>query len=568
MNDDLHFQKLLSDEWDYRMLCDPITATLTGDHRYDDRLTHVTELDYSQQLDQMRVFRNRLDQIVRTSLQPEDQLNYDIFKRTLDDSIREMEFGGYYLPVAKSAGFHADFPELFQIMPFGSLSNYENYLPRLNAFDQLVQEYIGLMQAGIQRGFKPASSTLDGIESVVESQIVFAAEKSPLFQPFRAFPDSISGIEQARLSKEGAKAILGSVVTGYKKFLRFIIEEYKVSARPEPGVWSLPRGNDFYQHRIRMFTTLPLSAQEIHNTGMDEVHRIRAEMQGLLKNLGFNSDLKEFISFLRRDARFYPKTADELLEKTALVLKRMDGELPRLFRKLPRMPYGIKMVPEHSAPGNTAAYYFPPAGDGTRAGNYYVNTYDLSSRPFYEIEALSLHEAVPGHHLQIALQQELQNLPNFRRFGGFTAFIEGWALYAERLGLEVGFYQDPYSNFGRLSYEMWRACRLVVDTGIHSLGWTRQQAIDFMADNTSSTLLNIKNEVDRYIFWPGQALAYKIGELKISELRSKAEKTLGDRFDIRGFHDALLENGALPLDILERHMDDYIEGANSAALRT
>jgi uncharacterized protein (DUF885 family) len=280
-------------------------------------------------------------------------------------------------------------------------------------------------------------------------------------------------------------------------------------------------------------------------------------MDDLIRSVGFQGDVKAFIEFLRSDPRFYVSTPDALLKETAYVLKRMDGELPRLFKTLPRTPYGIRPIPEASAPGNTAAYYVPASGDGRTAGFYYVNTYDLKSRPLYEIEALSLHEAVPGHHLQIAFQQEL-DLPAFRRFLGFTEFVEGWALYSERLGLEVGFYQDPYSNFGRLSYEMWRACRLVVDTGMHALGWSRQQAIDFMAANTSSTLLNIANEVDRYIAWPGQALAYKIGELKIRELRARAEGRLGPLFDLREFHDLVLGSGAVPLDELERMVEEWI----------
>jgi uncharacterized protein (DUF885 family) len=281
-------------------------------------------------------------------------------------------------------------------------------------------------------------------------------------------------------------------------------------------------------------------------------------METLIHKTGYTGSFSEFIDFLRTDPRFYVTTSAALLEKTALILKRMDGELPRLFKTLPRLSYGIREIPAFSAPGETAAYYQPGSGDGTIAGTYYVNTYDLASRPLYEIEALSLHEAVPGHHLQIALQQELSDLPNFRRFAGFTSFVEGWALYSERLGLEVGFYQDPYSDFGRLSYEMWRACRLVVDTGMHALGWTRQQAIDFMAANTSSTLLNIANEVDRYIAWPGQALAYKIGELKIRELREMAEKELGPKFNLREFHDILLLGGAIPLDVLEVRVREWV----------
>jgi uncharacterized protein (DUF885 family) len=291
--------------------------------------------------------------------------------------------------------------------------------------------------------------------------------------------------------------------------------------------------------------------------GLSEVKRIRAEMEAIIRRVNFDGDFRAFVNFLRTDPHFYVDTPDALMKETALILKKMDGELPRLFKTLPRTPCGIRPVPDYIAP-YTAAYYMPPTGDGTRAGFFYVNTYDLKSRPLYELEALSLHEAVPGHHLQIALQQELEAMPNFRRFGGFTAFSEGWGLYAERLGLEAGFYQDPYSDFGRLTYEMWRACRLVVDTGMHALGWTRQQAIDFMTDHTASTALSIANEVDRYIAWPGQALAYKTGELKIRELRSLAERELGTAFDVREFHDVVLREGALPLSALETIIKNWI----------
>jgi uncharacterized protein (DUF885 family) len=301
-----------------------------------------------------------------------------------------------------------------------------------------------------------------------------------------------------------------------------------------------------------------MSPEQIHQVGLDEVRRIRSEMDEVINKSGWTGSMSGFLEFLRTDARFYVTTTQALLEKTAYVLKRMDGELPRLFKTLPRLPYGIRAVPDYAAPGETAAYYNPGLGDGTRAGVYYVNTYDLASRPLYEIEALSLHEAVPGHHLQLALQAELVDLPMFRRYTGYQSYSEGWALYAERLGLEAGFYTDPYSNFGRLSYEMWRACRLVVDTGMHMLGWDRQKAIDHLAENTSSTMLNIINEVDRYIAWPGQALAYKMGELEIRKLRSKAEKMLGSEFDLRGFHDIVLLSGAVPLKMLENFVDAWI----------
>jgi uncharacterized protein (DUF885 family) len=392
-------------------------------------------------------------------------------------------------------------------------------------------------------------------------QLVANPVDSVLYQPFLSFPAALGEARRARLRQTGQAAIQGAVLPGFQAGLAFLLDEYLPAARPSIAAIDLPNGLEFYTHRIRFFTSLELTPQEVHQTGLEEVARIRAEMEAVKQNVRFSGTFRQFIEFLRSDERFYAQTPEQLLEKTALVLKRMDGELPRLFKTLPRLPYGIRPIPDYSAPGNTAAYYFPGPGDGSRAGVYYVNTYDLPSRPLYEIEALSLHEAVPGHHLQIALQQELSDLPLFRRHSGFTSFVEGWALYAERLGLEAGFYQDPYSNFGRLSYEMWRACRLVVDTGMHALGWSRGQAIEYMLDNTSSTLLNITNEVDRYIAWPGQALAYKIGELKIRQLRLRAEAALGPKFDLRAFHDVLLLQGAVPLDVLEAMVEDYISAA-------
>jgi uncharacterized protein (DUF885 family) len=335
-------------------------------------------------------------------------------------------------------------------------------------------------------------------------------------------------------------------------------DEYMPGARDEISASSLPDGRRFYEHRVRMNVSLDVTAEEVHRIGLEEVRRIREDMDRIRSRVGFKGDRSAFGALLRSDPRFYVDTAEQLMKEVAYILKRMDGELPRLFRRLPRLSYGIKPVPDYLAPRSTTAYYWEGAGDGSRAGCYYVNTYDLKSRPLYELEALSLHEAVPGHHLQIALQQELIGLPEFRRFEGFTAFVEGWGLYAERLGLEVGFYTDPYSDYGRLTYEMWRACRLVVDTGMHALGWTRQQAIEYMADNTALTELNVRNEIDRYIAWPGQALAYKMGELKIRELRARAEQTLRERFDLRLFHDVVLRDGAVPLDVLEKRIESWI----------
>ena len=450
------------------------------------------------------------------------------------------------------------FTELPLITPLDSVADYERYIARLRAWPHLAADLIEVMRAGLRHGQIAPRCTLDGVAQQLGAQAVAAPTDSPLHQPFLRFPRTFSDAQQQRLRAEGEAAIMGAVAPGYQALQRFVLDEYLPAAREDVAAANLPDGRAFYAHRIRAFTSLDLTAEEVHATGLAEVARIRGEMAELIRRVGFAGSFAEFVAFLRSDPRFYVDSPGALLKEAAYIVKRMDGELPRLFRTLPRMPYGVQPMPDDLAPGNTTAYYFPPSGDGAHAGVYFVNTYDLKSRPLYEMEALSLHEAVPGHHLQIALQQELTDLPPFRRFADFTAFVEGWALYAERLGLEVGFYQDPYSDFGRLSYEMWRACRLVVDTGMHALGWTRQQAIDYMADNSALTLLNITNEVDRYIAWPGQALAYTIGELKIRRLRRQAEQALGERFNLRDFHEVVLGSGAVPLRVLEQMVEGWI----------
>ena len=552
--------QLIADQWEAWMHWDPLFATSCGDHRFNDRLPDAGEQHYVSWRAQLAGFRQRLQTIERGALPPADRLNLDIFARMLDFEIAGLDYHGYRLPISKAGGFHMYFPDLFLFSPFGTVHDYENFLARLEALPRYFDESFELMRLGLRTGFVPPRVTLEGVNKSLQAHIVEDPASSVFFKPFEQIPASISEVDSQRLAAAAENVIRGSVVPAYRTLLQFLETEYVPGSRDGVAASDLPDGHAFYQDRIRYFTTLDLTPEAVHATGQSEVKRIRLDMETVIRKTGFKGSFREFIDFLRSDPRFYVTTPEALLEKTALVLKRMDGELPRLFKTLPRLPYGIREIPAFSAPGNTAAYYQPGTGDGSVAGNYYVNTYDLASRPVYEIEALSLHEAVPGHHLQIALQQELRDLPPFRRFAGFTSFVEGWALYSERLGLEVGFYQDPYSDFGRLSYEMWRACRLVVDTGMHALGWTRQQAIDFMAENTSSTLLNITNEVDRYIAWPGQALAYKLGELKIRELRAWAEKELGAKFNLREFHDVLLLSGAVPLDVLESSVRDWVAG--------
>jgi len=551
--------ELFEDDWQSRLREDPLFATNVGDRRGDARLPGTGLADHRRRYDHRRVMLERLAAIDREALSPAEQVSYDIFARLTQDSLREYEFNAHLQPITNRNGFHVDFPQLPQRMPLATVRNHEDYLSRLEAFPRYTQQHIELMRKGIASGYTLPAVVLEGYEGAIDPHIVDDSETSLLFAPFDDLPESWDAATRERLVARAREQIRDSVVPAYREFRRFMAEEYVPAARSDVGASALPDGKAFYEHRVRRYTTLELTPAEVHQIGLLEVARIRAEMTTVMKSTGFAGSFAEFIRFLRTDERFYTSSPEELMREVSHVLKRMDGELPRLFGTLPRMPYGIRPVPDFIAPKTTTAYYERPAGDGSRAGFYYVNTYNLRSRPRYEIETLSLHEAVPGHHLQIALQQELSELPRFRRFAGFTAFVEGWALYSERLGREVGFYRDPYSMFGHLTYEMWRACRLVVDPGMHYLGWTREQAIDFMLENTALTEHNVTTEVDRYIAWPGQALAYKMGELKIRELRALSETELGPRFDIRRFHDVVLGAGSVPLSVLEANVRRYIE---------
>ena len=556
-SDRLH--QLFEDAWDFRLAENPLFATSVGVHKYNDELPTVSVEAAQRRLERERTFLDRLRDIDRAALSPKDQLNYNLFERVRERRIAELEHRSYLLPITNRSGFHVSFHQLPDRVPLNMVADYENYIARLNAFDRYAQQHIEIMQTGLDEGYALPKVVLQDADETVRPQVVDDPTESELYGPFDNFPDRIDDKERTRLREAGTAAVDTSVVPGFESFLRFMTETYTPNARDTIAAGALPNGEAYYAHKVRHHTTLDRTPREIHETGKQEVRRIREQMMNIVEQHGYGDDFDGFVEFLRTDDQFYADSDEELLKETSYVLKRMDGKLPELFETLPRMSYGIREVPDYIAPRTTTAYYQRPAGDGTRAGIYYVNTHDLPSRPLYEIEALSLHEAVPGHHLQIAVQQELDDLPPFRRHTNFTAFVEGWALYAERLGLEVGFYDDPYSNFGRLSYEMWRALRLVVDTGMHALGWSRQQAIDYMLDNSALTETNVANEVDRYIAWPGQALAYKMGELKLRALRDRAETALGNAFDLRNFHDAVLRNGALPLPLLEQQVEDYVE---------
>ena len=556
------FAALVERMWQFQLEQDPLFATSVGEHRYNDRLPAVSRADSERRNAAQVAFLERLDQILRDQLSANDRINYDILHRQITDGLAEFAFGSHFMPITQRSGFHIWFPELPRDIPLNTLIDYENYIARLRAFGDYADGHIGLMREGIAAERVLPAIALEGWSQAIDAQITDDPESSLLYVPFKEFPATIFAGEHDRLRVAAREAISTSVVPGYRRFRRFMEEEYVPGARDSVGISAVPGGREFYRHRVRRYTTLALTPEEVHQTGLAEVKRIRTEMDQIIRRVEFDGDFAAFTKFLREAPQFYASSSEELLKEVSLVLKKMDGQLPTLFSRLPRLPYGLREVPEYIAPRATAAYYQRPTGDGTKAGFFYMNTYNLKSRPLYTIEALSLHEAVPGHHLQIALQQEMEELPNFRRYSGFTAFIEGWALYAERLGREVGFYEDPYSDFGRLTMEIWRACRLVVDTGIHYNGWTRQRAIDYLHNNSAMSLHNIRAEVDRYITWPGQALAYKTGEMKIRELRQQAEAKLGERFDIRAFHDVVLGSGGVPLDVLEANVKAWVDASS------
>lgn len=550
---------LLNEHWNWYLERNPVFAGQLGNRSGDGKLPCVSVANQIDSSLHLKKFLEAAKAIDPNDLSRNAALNLAIFIRFLEDDISEYLHEAYLIPITNRWGFHIYFAELYKRLPFDNQQDYESYVNRLEAFSKYTDEHIELLSLGIEKGRVLPAIVLQGYEDTITTHIFEQPTKSPLYTPFTHMPDNIDSVVRQTLAVRGAKAIGDIVIPAYRKFLAFMQDRYMPAATNTIGISAIPGGREFYRHRVKKFTTMDVTPEQVHEIGLKEVERIRNEMELIPRELKFEGDFGEFLQFLRTDPQFYATDAESYKREVAYILKKMDGELPKLFGKLPRTPYGIKEIPAYIAPKTTAAYYQPPSGNGKNAGFYFINTYNLKSRPLYQLEALSLHEAVPGHHLQLALQQELEGLPEFRKYNGFTAFIEGWALYSERLGLETGFYQDPYSNFGRLSYEMWRACRLVVDTGIHYLGWTREQAIGFMAENTALSRHNIVAEVDRYISWPGQALAYKMGELKIRELRALASRQLVNEFNIREFHDVVLGSGAVPMDVLEANVLRYLE---------
>lgn len=545
-------------EWQWQLREEPTFASYLGDRRYNDRWPDRS-LAAIEQRHQHRIdVLKQLDQFDASKLSPDDRIHLQLFRLEYANAVEAHPFGWHLVPLNQREGIQ-DENSLADSLTFDREKDFTDWLTRLKTFPNYMDQTLALLSEGVRTGRVHAKVVMQRLPGQIKRQIVSDPTQSLFYKPFRSMPDSMAEETRDRLRREAQAAIRDHIVPSYRRMAEFFANTYLPACTDKVGVWQWPRGRELYAIRARHFTTTELTPKQIHEIGLSEVKRIRAEMEKIVQQVGFQGTFSEFLTELRTNEKFYFKDANDLLREYRDVCKRVDPQLVKLFKRLPRVPYGIEPIPMHIAPDTTTGYYREPAADGSRAGTYFVNLYRPETRPKYEIEVLSLHEAVPGHHLQIALAQELENLPAFRRYGGYTSFIEGWALYTESLGPELGLYSDPYSKFGQLTYEMWRAVRLVVDTGMHEFEWTRDRSIAFFEVNTAKTRLDIENEIDRYIAWPGQALAYKIGELKIKELRAEAQRELGEKFDIRRFHEVVLGSGAVTLEILESNVREWIE---------
>ena len=555
--------EFLEAEWNYDMEQSPARASSMGDRRWNDRWGDQSLEAIGKREAHAKEELERLKKFDRTQFSPADQLNYDLFKKDLEQDIEGFKFRSYLMPINQRGGIQT-LDELGDRLRFETVKDFDDWVARLRALPALMDQNIALMKEGARAHVMWPKIVLNRVPAQIDKQLVAKPEDSPFFKPFKKFPDAISAADRDRLTKAAQDAVTSAVLPSFQKLKKYFVDEYLPAAFDEVGLWKMPQGAEYYAYLARRHTTTDLTPQQIHEKGLSEVARIKAEMQAIMGKVEFKGTMPEFFTKLRTDPQFFYKTPEELLEAYRALAKQIDPNLVKVFKTLPRTPYGVTPIPDKIAPDTTTAYYSQPAADGSRAGTYFVNLYKPETRPKWEMMALSLHESVPGHHLQIALAQELGDIPKFRRYGGYTAFVEGWGLYSESLGQDMGMYDDPYSKFGQLTYEMWRAVRLVVDTGMHQMKWDRQKAIDYFMENAPKAENDIVNEIDRYISMPGQALAYKIGELKIKELRERARKEIGDGFDVREFHDAVLLSGAVPLDVLEQNVNRWITTKKSA----
>jgi uncharacterized protein (DUF885 family) len=546
------------DEWEYMLKENPLDATLLGDLRYNSRLPDFSLDAIHRRQQHDREALSRLQGISRPDLSAADQLNFDLFHHDLTERIEGQQFPEPLLMMNQMSGIHLTLPSLVPELPFRTTKHYEDYFQRLRALPEAIDQTIGTLQEGLKQNITPPKITVRDVAKQIQAQFEIQVNESAFFEPVQQSSNIFAEREKESLCKEVTAIIENSVFPAYRQLHSFWSDEYYPQTRDTIALSALPDGEAWYSYVAKVSTTTNLNPHEIHEIGLQEVRRIRGEMDKIIQQTGGKS-FDEFIEFLRTDPQFFYNTSEQLLAAYRDVCKRADAVLPSFFGKLPRLTYGVREVPSYAAPSMPTAYYSRGSLQAGRPGWFYANTFKLQTRPKWEMEALSLHEAVPGHHLQIALAQEIEDVPAFRNYTNYTAFIEGWGLYSESLGAEMGFYQDPYSRFGQYTYEIWRAIRLVLDTGIHLLNWDRQKAIDYFKENSGKQEHDIVVEVDRYIVWPGQALAYKIGELKMKELREYAAQKLGALFDLREFHDRMLAEGALPLSMLETNIRTYVQ---------
>ncbi|MDM4764705.1 DUF885 domain-containing protein [Pelomonas sp. SE-A7] len=550
---------LFQRSWEQDLARDPLSATYYGERRLNGQLPELSLAHIEEDLKLVRERLAALRAIPKAKLPPAEQLNHELFERELQEELDAAPFKLYLEAIGPRGGVQTA-AEWAENMPFETLEDYRNWLSRLRALPRYIAQTQALLQQGMAERRVPPRVLMTRVQEQLNSLLAQLAkpEDSSFYKRFKTLPASVSAEQGAALRAEALTLIEKELLPAYRSFASFFSQQYLPACRETVGAWDLPEGGKLYANRARHYTTTSLAPEQIHEIGLKEVARIEAEMDSLTAEIGYKGTRAEFFNWLRTDPQHFFSEPQKLYEAYVLAAKKIEPELPKLFGKLYRTPFGVRAIPDITAPHTYTAYYSPPSLDGRRAGYYYVNLYRPEVRPKWEIEVLTVHESVPGHHLQVALANELGELPPFRRRAGYTSFVEGWALYSERLGYELGLYKDPYSRFGQLSYDMWRAVRLVVDTGLHLKRWSRQQAIDYFMSKAPKAEADIINEVDRYISWPGQALGYKIGQLKVLELRAQAEKALGSRFDLRAFHDHLLGAGALPLDLLERRMQDWI----------
>jgi len=553
---DLH--SLFDEEWQYELRTNPEWATMFGDNRYNDRLSDNSPEFFRSDLEQRRGFLARFEAIDPAGLLRQDTLSRELMIRKLRLEIEGAQFKHWEMPVNQMGGLHLELPDMIVITLFNTVADYDNYLARLHQMPHAFDQVTANMRQGMKDGLMPPRYLLEKVAAEADDIASKTSENSPFAKPVKEFPANISPADQKRLRDAVLAAIADQIVPSYQHFAAFVRNEYAPHGRTDPGVWSLPDGEARYRFEIRRITTTSMTPEEIHALGLKQIDEVEAEMLTLAHKLGFK-DLASLNEHIKNDRRFYATSGQQVLDLYANYARGMEPELPKLFGHLPKSKLTAIPMEASRAKNAVPADYSSGTPDGSRPGHINVNEWDPEHRLVLNIEAIAYHEGIPGHHLQISLAQEMQDLPAFRRQADYTAFVEGWALYAERLGKEVGHYQDPYSDYGRLENEMWRAIRLVIDTGVHEEHWSREQMVEYFHRYTAMDEPNIQSEVDRYIAWPGQALAYKLGQLEILKLREEARQKLGDKFDIRAFHDEVLGNGALPLDVLDSEVNTWID---------